>query len=54
VFWVAHRRLWLYVGPGDKGTTLLLGGQSNKNKLQFEKDFNEIKSVIDNVTGEGK
>ncbi len=54
VFWVAHRRQWLYVGSGDKGTTLLLSGQSNKNKLQFEKDFNEIKSAIDNVIGEGK
>ncbi len=52
VFWVGHRRTWLYVGPDGK--TVLLGGQSNKNRLQFEKDFNVLAEAIDEVTGEGK
>ena len=52
VFWVGHRRMWLYIGPDGK--TVLLGGQSNKNRLQFEKDFNALAEAIDKVTGEGK
>ncbi len=54
VFWVGHRRVWLYIGPGEKGTVVLLGGQTNKNKLKFEKDFNTLAEAIDKVTGEGK
>jgi len=52
VFWVGHRRNWLYVS--QDGRTVLLGGQSNKNKLHFEKDFNILAEAIDKMTGEGK
>ncbi len=55
VFWVAHRRMWLYVGPGEKETTtVILAGLSNKNKMKFENEFEEIKTALDAVTGEGK
>ncbi len=54
VFWVGHRRLWLYMSEQDGRLTVLLGGQTNKNKLRFEKDFEAIVEAIDKVTGEGK
>jgi len=52
VFWVGHRRMWLYIDPN--GRSVLLGGQANKNRLQFEKDFDALAEAIDKVTGEGK
>ncbi len=38
IFFMAHRRVWVFVEKGDKGTAIFLSGNSNKNKIGFEKD----------------
>ncbi|NDY43003.1 cytochrome c biogenesis protein ResB, partial [Dissulfurirhabdus thermomarina] len=47
VFWVGHRRLWLWVGPRDGKTVAVLAGQTNKNKTAFEDDFHRIVKAMD-------
>ena len=54
VFWVGHRRTWLYLGKDGKDMVVLLGGQTNKNRLKFEQDFEAVAQAIDEVTGEGR
>ncbi len=54
VFWVGHRRTWLYLGQDGKDIVVLLGGQTNKNRLKFEQDFEAVAQAIDEVTGEGR
>jgi len=39
IFFLSHRRVWVLVESGADGTNLLLTGNSNKNKLGFEKDM---------------
>ncbi len=51
VFWVPHRRSWLWVGPKDGETQVILSGQTNKNKIHFEKDFRELEDSINSVLG---
>lgn len=53
VFWVPHRKMWLWIGRSGKKEMILLAGQSNKNKLQFEQDFNKVKEVLDQQIGDG-
>jgi cytochrome c biogenesis protein len=38
IFFMAHRRVWVFVEKGQKGTGIFLSGNSNKNKIGFEKD----------------
>lgn len=38
IFFMAHRRVWVFVEKGAKGTSIFLSGNSNKNKIGFEKD----------------
>ena len=47
VFWVPHQRKWLWIGPRDGKTLIILAGQTNKNRLQFEKDFSKIERAMD-------
>lgn len=54
VFWVAHRRLWLCSGVLDGEEVLILSGQTNKNRLVFERDFEKIKEAITALAGEKK
>ncbi len=52
VFWVGHKRLWLWVGQNGEKLQVILAGQTNKNKVAFEKEFEKIKSEIDKRIGE--
>ncbi|MGQ9745851.1 MAG: cytochrome c biogenesis protein ResB [Dissulfurimicrobium sp.] len=52
VFWVAHTRLWLWIGSKNGNITVLLAGQTNKNQLAFEKDFIKIREAIDKAIGD--
>lgn len=51
VFWVPHRRIWLWCGERDGKTLVLLAGQANKNQTQFEKDFARIEEALDRELG---
>lgn len=52
VFWVAHTRLWLWIGHKNGKITALLAGHANKNQLAFEKDFIKIREAIDKAIGD--
>ena len=51
VFWVPHRRMWLWMGRRKGKITVILSGQTNKNKLQFEKDIKKIEKALDSSLG---
>lgn len=42
IFFMSHRRLWVYVSGDGKKTSILISGMSNKNKIGFEKDLDLI------------
>ncbi len=52
VFWVGHRRIWLWIGEKDKDLHIILAGQTNKNKVSFEREFEKIKDGITKQIGE--
>lgn len=39
IFFMSHRRIWIFVSSDDKKTSILVSGMSNKNKIGFEKDL---------------
>ncbi len=46
-FFLAHQRIWLYKQVGTAGTTLYLGGSTNKNKPAFAKRFSRLETLVD-------
>ena len=42
IFYMSHRRIWIFVANDGKKTTILVSGMSNKNKIGFEKDLEVI------------
>ncbi|WP_163336807.1 cytochrome c biogenesis protein ResB [Desulfopila sp. IMCC35008] len=44
-FFLSHRRVWIFFSK-DNSETLLLSGTANKNKIGFEKSFQELKAAI--------
>ena len=52
VFWVAHTKIWLWIGPRNGKTVVLLAGQTNKNQIGFENDFAKITDAIDKIIGD--
>lgn len=44
MFYVAHRRLWLWLEPNNG--KVLLSGTTNRNQIEFETEFERIKSVL--------
>ncbi len=51
VFWVPHRRTWLWIGKRDGQPMVVLAGQTNKNRLTFEKDFSRLADRMDAIMG---
>jgi cytochrome c biogenesis protein len=51
VFWVPHRRIWLWISSGEGKTSVILSGHTNKNKLQFEKEIRKIENVLNSRLG---
>lgn len=45
-FFLSHRRIWVHLTATKKGTGVLVGGTSNKNKPGFEKAFSELTTKI--------
>ncbi len=52
VFWVPHVRIWLWVGEEDGNIVAIIAGQSNKNQIAFNKDFEKIKQALRSSIGE--
>ena len=52
VFWVAHTRIWLWIGPKNGKTVVLLAGQTNKNQIGFESEFIKLSDAIDRTIGD--
>ncbi len=51
VFWVPHQRIWLWIGHKDGKSLIILSGQSNKNRLRFEKNIKKVEEVLDSSIG---
>ena len=51
VFWVPHRRMWLWIGHRKGRTVVILSGQTNKNKLRLEKDMKKIEEALNSNLG---
>ena len=48
VFFLSHRRVWVWVSSEGKGTTIVISGNANKNKPSFEKDLEKIEMAFRN------
>lgn len=46
VFFLSHRRVWVWIRPEGEGSRIVLAGNVNKNKLGFEKDIETIADAI--------
>lgn len=46
-FFLSHRRIWVYIRKEGSRTSVLLSGNSNKNKVGFEKDIEAIASLFE-------
>ncbi|MBA3016173.1 MAG: cytochrome c biogenesis protein ResB, partial [Proteobacteria bacterium] len=42
IFFMSHRRVWVFISNDGKKTSILVSGMSNKNKIGFEKDLDII------------
>ncbi len=47
MFYVPHRKLWVVLSPVGKGVEVTLGAMSNRNKLGFELEFNQLLTKLD-------
>lgn len=41
-FFVFHKRVWVRLEPGESGTEVVIGGNTNKNVIAFEKEFQSL------------
>ena len=47
LFYVAHRRIWVWVKPhSDNRVELVLAGSSNRNLPEFERYFNKLQGIF--------
>lgn len=47
MFFVSHRRIWLRTEPrGDGGTRVLFAGTSNRNMMEFDRHFGQLKDAL--------
>ena len=51
VFWVPHKRIWLWVGRNSGRPTVILAGQTSKNRIGFEKEFDRIAEELEKELG---
>ncbi len=50
-YYLQHRKIWAVVTRTDKVVLVDIGGTTDKNKLAFEDDFEEITGLIDSEQG---
>lgn len=46
LLYVSHRRCWLWVQPRPEGAGLVLAGTSNRNTMDFNREFDEISRAV--------
>ncbi|HDP89701.1 MAG TPA: cytochrome c biogenesis protein ResB [Thioalkalivibrio sp.] len=46
LFYLAHRRLWVWVEPTERGSRVIFAGTSNRNVLEFDKQFARLKETL--------
>jgi cytochrome c biogenesis protein len=46
-FFLSHRRIWVYIKREDDKTSVLLSGNTNKNRLTFEKNFDAVNRSLE-------
>ena len=51
VFFLSHRRVWVWVRAEGKGSAIVLSGNANKNKAAFEKDLEKIADAFQEAGG---
>ncbi len=47
MFYVPHRKLWVVLKAEGKGVEITLGAMTNRNKLGFENEFNQLLTKVD-------
>ena len=47
-FFLSHRRVWVYVTRDESRTKVLVSGTSSRNKVGFEKDFENLTEHFEN------
>jgi cytochrome c biogenesis protein len=47
MFYVPHRKLWVVLKAEGKGVEITLGAMTNRNKLGFEHEFNQLLTRVD-------
>lgn len=52
LFYVAHRRVWLWVKPEGEGSRYILAGTTNRNMLEFDKLFAGLAQGLRSVLGD--
>ena len=46
-FFMFHKRVWVRLEAGESGTEIVLGGNTNKNVIAFEKEFQSLVREIE-------
>ena len=46
-FFLSHRRIWVYIKKEDDKTSILISGNTNKNRPSFEKNFEAVNRSLD-------
>lgn len=49
MFYVPHRKLWVVLKKRGEGVEITLGAMTNRNKLGFEREFNQLLTKLDEV-----
>ena len=45
-FFMSHKRIWLFLKEEECGTSILFTGSANKNRVGFEKIFNDLAEIL--------
>ncbi|OQX07146.1 MAG: hypothetical protein BWK76_25255 [Desulfobulbaceae bacterium A2] len=51
-FFLSHRRIWVLIRPMEQGSSVLFAGNSNKNKLGFDKEFTRLVGQFPHNSGQ--
>jgi cytochrome c biogenesis protein len=45
-FFMSHKRIWLFIKEEESGASILFTGSANKNRVGFEKIFNDLAEIL--------
>jgi cytochrome c biogenesis protein len=49
MFYAPQQRLWARLQPTEKGVSLILAGHSDRNNLDFSKQYDQIQAQFERV-----